>query len=151
MIKSISTIGALWPVCATCKHIAQDHDKAGCSVRGTGQCASCKHWNEDVKCFCMEYNGPTWEEFKQKYLTPEEIKYYHWEKVMTFKQYRRKAVAELRPYVNGEPLDGISIAEEDRKAGSPTVGDMIARNPNNYLDQWLVAEKYFKEKFEEIS
>lgn len=27
---------------------------------------------------------------------------------------------------------------------------MIARNPKNHEDQWLVAEKYFKDNFEEI-
>lgn len=42
------------------------------------------------------------------------------------------------------------ISEEDKKAGSPKVGDMIARNPKNHLDKWLVAEKYFQDNFEEI-
>jgi len=31
--------------------------------------------------------------------------------------------------------------------GSPKEGDMIARNPANHKDQWLVAAKYFKENF----
>ena len=68
-----------------------------------------------------------------------------------FKQYRRKQIAEFREYKPGEILsDRISISEVDREAGSPKQGDMIARNPNNYNDQWLVAGKYFADNFEPI-
>lgn len=65
-----------------------------------------------------------------------------------FKQYRRKQIAELRYYVEGEDMLGISVSDEDFKAGSPKVGDMIARNPKNHVDQWLVAAQYFKDNFE---
>jgi hypothetical protein len=65
-----------------------------------------------------------------------------------FKQYRRKQIAELRPYEDGEPLDRVSISAPDREAGSPKAGDMIARNPKNHDDQWLVAQAYFKDNFE---
>ncbi len=65
-----------------------------------------------------------------------------------FQPYRRKQIAELRPYVEGEPLTDVSISVEDTKAGSPKVGDMIARNPKNHLDQWLVAAAYFDDNFE---
>jgi len=65
-----------------------------------------------------------------------------------FQQYRRKQIAELRPYVAGEPLDAVSISAEDLKAGSPKLGDMIARNPKNHADQWLVAAQYFADNFE---
>ena len=69
-----------------------------------------------------------------------------------FKQYRRKQIAELRPYVEGEVLDGrISISAFDREAGSPKAGDMIARNPKNHDDQWLVAAAYFADNFEPVS
>jgi hypothetical protein len=67
-----------------------------------------------------------------------------------FQQYRRKQIAELRPYVPGEPLEGVSISEVDREAGSPKVGDMIARNPKNHEDQWLVSAQYFRDNFEPI-
>lgn len=66
-----------------------------------------------------------------------------------FTEYNRVQVAQLRPYEMGEDLTGVSISEEDRKAGSPKFGDMIARNPNNYADKWLVAAAYFIENFEE--
>jgi hypothetical protein len=65
-----------------------------------------------------------------------------------FKRYRRKQIAELRPYVQGEDMDGISVSDADAKAGSPKAGDMIARNPENHEDQWLVAAQYFADNFE---
>jgi hypothetical protein len=67
---------------------------------------------------------------------------------VAFRQYRRKQIAELRPYIPGEEMSGISISAEDRNAGSPKAGDMIARNPKNHADQWLVAAKYFADNFE---
>jgi len=65
-----------------------------------------------------------------------------------FKQYRRTEIVEMRPYVPGESIKGISIWEPDDNAGSPKEGDMIARNPKNYADQWLVAAQYFVDNFE---
>lgn len=68
-----------------------------------------------------------------------------------FKKYRRKQIAELRPYQEGEVLaNNVSVSSEDKKAGSPKIGDMIARNPQNHNDQWLVAAQYFQENFEAI-
>jgi len=64
-----------------------------------------------------------------------------------FKKYQRKAISELRNYIPGENMEGISISEEDIKNGSPKEGDMIARNPKNHNDQWLVAADYFRENF----
>lgn len=68
-----------------------------------------------------------------------------------FKQYRRKQIAELRPYEPRELLDRVSISAPDKEAGSPKTGDMIARNPKNHDDQWLVAAKYFADNFEPLS
>lgn len=85
-----------------------------------------------------------------------------------FKQYQRKEKAELRevdikdiidfknlgkiliPSDLGDwgRLNKVSISDEDLFNGSPKLGDMIARNPKNHNDQWLVAEKYFKDNFE---
>lgn len=67
-----------------------------------------------------------------------------------FKKYLRKQIAELRPYEKGEKLSGVSISEEDKKNGSPKQGDMIARNPKNHNDKWLVAKKYFRDNFEPV-
>lgn len=66
-----------------------------------------------------------------------------------FQSYRRKQIAELRPYEPGETLsDRVSVSASDRESGSPKVGDMIARNPKNHDDQWLVAARYFADNFE---
>lgn len=68
-----------------------------------------------------------------------------------FKRYRRSQIAELREYEAGEILDSsISISTPDTLAGSPKPGDMIARNPANHADQWLVAAKYFADNFEPV-
>lgn len=72
-----------------------------------------------------------------------------------FKQYKRRKIAELRPVTNEEIEEGrqelmqkgISISIADQVNGSPKEGDMIARNPKNYNDQWLVNSQYFKENF----
>ena len=58
-----------------------------------------------------------------------------------FKKYIRKSFSEMRPYVPGEDLSGVSIAEVDL----PEVGGMIARNPKNHKDQWYVARQYFRD------
>lgn len=71
----------------------------------------------------------------------------------TFKKYRRTNIAEMRPVTDEEAMDkslssNISVSPQDKEDGSPYLQDMIARNPKNHNDQWLVAEKYFKENFE---
>lgn len=67
-----------------------------------------------------------------------------------FKKYKRKNIAEMRPYVEGEDMSGISISTTDEVNGSPKDGDMIARNPNDHSDQWLVGKEYFEDNFEQI-
>jgi len=75
-----------------------------------------------------------------------------------FKQYRRKQIAELRPVTIAEENSsatklrslGISVSPADIENGSPRRGDMIARNPKNHKDQWLVAKEYFQDNFESI-
>ncbi len=66
-----------------------------------------------------------------------------------FKKYRRSQIAELRPWQPGESMERISVSASDMEAGSPKSGDMIARNPKNHGDQWLVARAYFDDNFEE--
>lgn len=87
--------------------------------------------------------------------------------MIEFKKYRRTQIAEMRPVdhsdineyigrgmiVAHETKDNwipVSISDQDIKNDSPKIGDMIARNPKNHLDQWLVAEQYFKDNFEEL-
>jgi hypothetical protein len=47
-------------------------------------------------------------------------------------------------------LNGVSISDVDRNAGSPKSGDMIARNPRNHADKWLVAANYFADNYEAV-
>lgn len=65
-----------------------------------------------------------------------------------FSQYRRKSISEMRPYVEGEDVTHVSISQPDKNAGSPKLGDYIARNPKNHADQWLVAKAYFDDNLE---
>lgn len=65
-----------------------------------------------------------------------------------FKQYRRTQIAEMTPWEADIDMYGISVAEVDRANGSPKAGDMIARNPKDHLDMWLVAAQYFADNFE---
>jgi hypothetical protein len=79
-----------------------------------------------------------------------------------FKQYQRKQIAELRPVTNADILAfesdrnphvmadtefRVSVSDVDKANGSPRAGDMIARNPKNHDDQWLVAKQYFEDNF----
>ena len=61
-----------------------------------------------------------------------------------WKQYRRTGSTEMRPYIPGEDVTGISVSAAD----TPAAGGMIARNKNNAQDQWYVAEAYFAQHFE---
>jgi hypothetical protein len=64
-----------------------------------------------------------------------------------FKQYKRKGLSEMRPYVEGEDITLISVSDQDKLL--PTlVGGYVARNPKNHLDLWYVAEKYFNDNLE---
>ena len=92
-----------------------------------------------------------------------------------FKEYKRKQITEIRPVTQNDielhkacdtisasfqfPVSirdaisasfqfAFSISDADRNNGSPKMGDMIARNPKNRRDQWLIAEQYFMDNFE---
>ena len=85
--------------------------------------------------------------------------------MIEFKKYRRTQIAEMRPVTSEDiaafgidrfihPIRDtklkVSISDADKSNGSPKIGDMIARNPKNHADQWLVSEQYFKDNFEEM-
>jgi len=65
-----------------------------------------------------------------------------------FKQYRRSQIAELAEWTPDIDMEHVSVSAVDRAAGSPRPGDMIARNPKNHADRWLVAKAYFEDNFE---
>ncbi len=62
-----------------------------------------------------------------------------------FKNYRKKNVQAMRPYVPGEDLTGISVNKED----VPEEGGMIAVNAANGEDRWYVAKQFFAENYVE--
>jgi hypothetical protein len=72
-------------------------------------------------------------------------------KMAEFKSYRRKQIAELAPWTPDFDMTGVSVSDVDAAMGSPKSGDMIARNPKNHDDKWLVAERYFIDNFDPVT
>ena len=64
--------------------------------------------------------------------------------------YKKKALQELMPWESDMPMELVSISEADKQNGSPKNGDMIAFNPKNRTDMWLVAEQFFTDNYEYI-
>ena len=74
-----------------------------------------------------------------------------------FKTFRRKGFIELREVTQEEikagsdyliEKVGVSVSQEDIAAGSPREGDMVAVNPENGKDLWLVSKDYFEKNYE---
>lgn len=63
---------------------------------------------------------------------------------MQFKNYRKKTIQVMRPYIPGECMDGISVSVED----TPEEGGMIAIGADNGA-KWYVSKKFFNENYEE--
>jgi len=105
-----------------------------------GESEECEHDDMSARVAGLDY----WEEFEDALEAANKFLSAQGEAIMSgFTQYRRSHVAELRPYVEGDNcLSPWNISEYDQARGSPKLGDMIARNPKNHEDQWLVAAKY---------
>jgi len=71
--------------------------------------------------------------------------------MIEFTKYRRTQIAEMTPWMPGFDMERVSVSLPDGEAGSPKTGDMIARNPKNHADMWLVAAAYFADNFESVS
>lgn len=67
-----------------------------------------------------------------------------------YQQYRRRQIAELADWHPDFNMSGVSVSEADKAAGSPKLGDKIARNPANHADRWLVSAAYCAANFERI-
>lgn len=61
-----------------------------------------------------------------------------------FKQYQRKGSAEMRPYVKGEDMTGISVSDADDPENDM---GFVARNPDNHDDQWYVAREFAEKNY----
>lgn len=70
-----------------------------------------------------------------------------------FKAYKRTGAIEARPWEEtdgdlGElQTKGVSVSAADIGNGSPKSGDMIARNPLDHSDMWLIAKKFFADNY----
>jgi hypothetical protein len=64
-----------------------------------------------------------------------------------WKKYRRPGLTEMRPWVPADRPGSFSLSAADAENGSPKPGDMIARNPRNHNDRWLVSAAYFFANF----
>ena len=62
--------------------------------------------------------------------------------------YRKKSLQELIPWTPDMDCVGVSISDSDLENGSPKEGDMIAINPKDGTDMWLVAEQFFRDNYE---
>jgi len=65
--------------------------------------------------------------------------------------YRKKQLQELFPWEPDIPMAIVSVSQADKENGSPKIGDMIAVNPKDKTDMWLVAEEFFKDNYEFVS
>ena len=67
---------------------------------------------------------------------------------MKINYYKKK---EMQPMYIWEPevdMTGVSVSQADKDNGSPELGDMIAINPKDSKDRWLVASRFFKDNYE---
>lgn len=76
-------------------------------------------------------------------------------KNMEFKKFIKNTEVEMVEYNRNllypkDFMDKLSISLEDKKNGSPKNGDMIARNPNNHDDMWLVSKEYFEQNYTQV-
>lgn len=62
--------------------------------------------------------------------------------------YRKKQLQYMEPWTPDTDMTGVSISDADKANGSPKMLDMIAYNPANPSDRWLVAHKFFIENYE---
>ena len=61
--------------------------------------------------------------------------------------YRKNQLQKLIPWTPNMPMALVSVSAADRANGSPKEGDMIAFNPKNPSDMWLVAKQFFDDNY----
>ena len=64
-----------------------------------------------------------------------------------WKLYRKVAVAEMRPYIEGEDVSHVSFTD----GVEPKVGGMIVRDPKNHDDQWYITAGFFAANYVEVT
>lgn len=68
-----------------------------------------------------------------------------------FVQYSRITIVEMRPFVVGEDMTNIYVDPVLVEHGHPEEGDMIARNPRDRDEMWLMTRENFSTNFETIA
>lgn len=66
------------------------------------------------------------------------------------KLYRKKGMVEAERWTPGIDMEGVSISPADKDNGSPKDGDMLARDPENPADRWLISQDYFRRHYEQF-
>ena len=61
-----------------------------------------------------------------------------------YKNYRKKLLQPMRPYILGEDLSNVSINAPD----IPGEGGMIVVNPDNPNDLWYISKKFCEDNYE---
>ena len=72
----------------------------------------------------------------------------------TWVGYRKEALAEMRPFVDGEDLEaqGITVNEKDVEMySSPKLGDFVVRNPQHHADTWLISMEEWERLYSPIA
>lgn len=68
-----------------------------------------------------------------------------------FVQYSRITIVEMRPYVEGEDMTNVYVDPVLVEHGHPEEGDMIARNPRDRDEMWLMTRENFSTNFETMA
>ena len=66
------------------------------------------------------------------------------------KEYRKKNTLAMEPWHDMIDMEGVSVSKPDAARGSPKPGDMIATNPQDVEDRWLVSAKFFYDNYEAV-
>ena len=75
-----------------------------------------------------------------------------WKFMNGLRYYTKKVVQPAFPWEQGTDMNRVSVSTTDEEGGSPKKGDMIAINPSNPTDKWLIAEKFFNANYiEQVS
>jgi hypothetical protein len=68
-------------------------------------------------------------------------------KGIALEEFVKNTIQPMTPWTEDLVMEHVSISDEDKKNGSPKKGDMIAVNPNNFRDQWLISKEFFEENY----
>jgi len=65
-----------------------------------------------------------------------------------YTKYRAREIIEVRPYVEGEDLSGLSTSGLEREMGSPKPSDVIIRLADSPQKEWFMSAAYLNRFYE---